>query len=48
MARFTAAIYRAVKRHDRVLFVEDEVEGWSGIVSEVKRNREVLMEEDIP
>ena len=46
-AGFTRAIYHGVKRHDRVLFGEEEIEEWNGIVAEVKRNREALTEEDL-
>ncbi|TKX79542.1 hypothetical protein EXE53_15370 [Halorubrum sp. SD626R] len=46
-AGFTAAILRAVKRHDRVLFGEDAVESWNGLVAEVRENKQTLKEEDL-
>ena len=44
---FTAAIWRGFQRHDRVLFGEEGVKSWSGLVSEVKQNKEALAEEDL-
>lgn len=46
-AGFTAAIYRGVKRHDRVLFGEDEVKSWNGLVTEVRENKQALSDEDL-
>lgn len=46
-AGFTRAIWKGVQRHDRVLFGEEEVENWNGLVSEVRENREALAEEDL-
>lgn len=37
-------LYRYVKEHNRILFGEDRVEGWDGIVPMVQEHREVLEE----
>lgn len=35
---------RSLREHDRVLFGEDSVDGWNGIVPVVQRNRECIEE----
>ncbi|WP_058365227.1 hypothetical protein [Haloparvum sedimenti] len=46
-AGFTAAIYRAVKRHERALFGEESIEDWPGIVQKVTQHRKVLKREGL-
>lgn len=43
-------IFRLAKEHDRVLFGEDSVQGWDGIVPMVQRNRECIeqLKDDVP
>jgi hypothetical protein len=35
-------VYKTLQVHDRVLFGEDEVQGWDGIVPVVRGNRDDL------
>lgn len=41
------ACYRLLKKHDRVLFGEDGVEHWGGIIAEVRTNKRALEDEGL-
>jgi len=40
-------VAETVEKHDRVLFGEDAVEGWNGIVSLVREHEETLEEDGV-